>query len=468
MQKLILNHAIAGFTTVEIDNDTLTRLDSEDLVVLVLDNSTNKALSQYYDLVIRAITVGAKLITIVIAKESEIRKPICNLMALYHNYNIYKVDSKDTVTTEYVEELVVRKPTFVEIQSFIGGDVAAYSDINTILLGIDDLVSHGDLDGLKVFIEQHINSIEGLTSTIDYMRRVVDSSNSSELETLAGELQKKLDEATFKMKQLETSEAKLKEDNQKLQESTRLLREQLASAAAQPDRQPESSGSGLPVISSYSAIRTNVIKCNVQHILYFKEISQIPYINSMVMALCSLLRGSGKSKKHVKLLIYDTNVSFNTYKNLQAVSGSSFVTNKNTLITKTESFVVVEPNPAILTETIQCVNPEIPILIIYDRLRKEESIIEGNNVTKFFVINSSNDYLEASKKMSMNKQFIITRTGSTIGPECLNIPTIPNYTDKETTPSARVAKYLKLQAEGNKKLVIQTILDAARINIGRR
>ena len=46
MQKLILNHAIAGFTTVEIDNDTLTRLDSEDLVVLVLDNSTNKALSQ--------------------------------------------------------------------------------------------------------------------------------------------------------------------------------------------------------------------------------------------------------------------------------------------------------------------------------------------------------------------------------------------------------------------------------------
>ena len=270
------------------------------------------------------------------------------------------------------------------------------------------------------------------------------------------------------MKQLETSEAKLKEDNQKLQESTRLLREQLASAAAQPDRQPESSGSGLPVISSYSAIRTNVIKCNVQHILYFKEISQIPYINSMVMALCSLLRGSGKSKKHVKLLIYDTNVSFNTYKNLQAVSGSSFVTNKNTLITKTESFVVVEPNPAILTETIQCVNPEIPILIIYDRLRKEESIIEGNNVTKFFVINSSNDYLEASKKMSMNKQFIITRTGSTIGPECLNIPTIPNYTDKETTPSARVAKYLKLQAEGNKKLVIQTILDAARINIGRR
>ena len=319
MQKLILNHAIAGFTTVEIDNDTLTRLDSEDLVVLVLDNSTNKALSQYYDLVIRAITVGAKLITIVIAKESEIRKPICNLMALYHNYNIYKVDSKDTVTTEYVEELVVRKPTFVEIQSFIGGDVAAYSDINTILLGIDDLVSHGDLDGLKVFIEQHINSIEGLTSTIDYMRRVVDSSNSSELETLAGELQKKLDEATFKMKQLETSEAKLKEDNQKLQESTRLLREQLASAAAQPDRQPESSGSGLPVISSYSAIRTNVIKCNVQHILYFKEISQIPYINSMVMALCSLLRGSGKSKKHVKLLIYDTNVSFNTYKNLQAV-----------------------------------------------------------------------------------------------------------------------------------------------------
>ena len=130
--------------------------------------------------------------------------------------------------------------------------------------------------------------------------------------------------------------------------------------------------------------------------------------------------------------------------------------------------MVVEPNPAILTETIQCVNPEIPILIIYDRLRKEESIIEGNNVTKFFVINSSNDYLEASKKMSMNKQFIITRTGSTIGPECLNIPTIPNYTDKETTPSARVAKYLKLQAEGNKKLVIQTILDAARINIGRR
>lgn len=62
MQKLILNHAIAGFTTVEIDNDTLTRLDSEDLVVLVLDNSTNKALSQYYDLVIRLLQLELSLL----------------------------------------------------------------------------------------------------------------------------------------------------------------------------------------------------------------------------------------------------------------------------------------------------------------------------------------------------------------------------------------------------------------------
>lgn len=318
---------------------------------------------------------------------------------------------------------------------------------------------------MKAFIEQHINSIEGLTSTIDYMRRVVDSSSSSELETLAGDLQKKLDDATIKLKELEKSEAQAREENKKLQDATKLLREQLTAAATQQAKAPDAAqASGSPVINSYSAIRTNIIKCRVQHIIYFKEISQIPYINSLIIALCSLLRGTGKAKKHVKLLIYDSNVSMNTYGKLSIVSGSEFITNKSTLISKTENFVVVEPNPVILTDVLECVNPEIPIVVIYDRMHKEENLVEGNNVTKFFVVNSSSDYLEASRRMTINKASIITRVGSTIGPECLNIPFIPGYTDKETTPSAKVAKYFKLQADGNKKLVIQTILDAARIS----
>lgn len=465
MQKLIINHTITGFNKVEITDDILQRITKDDIIVLVLDKSTNKMLSTYYDTVLAAITKGAKLITIIVGKESDIRKSICNLMTLYHNYNVYKVDSKETITTEYVEELIGRAPSFVEIQSFIGGDVSAYSDISNILLGINDLVSHGDLDGLRSFIESHILSIEALTSTIDYMRRVVDSSNSSELITMADVLQKKLDSASSKLVELEASEAKAKEENQKLQEATKTLREQLTEASS---RQPKSSEavqqSGAPVINAYSAIRTNVVQCKVQHIIYFKEISPIPYINSLVMALCSLLRGNGKAKKHVKLLIYDNNVGLNTYGNLSIVSGSEFIANRSTLITKTENFVVVEPNPIILTDILGCVNPEIPILVIYDRMHKEESLIEGNNVTKFFVINSSNDYNCIARKITIPKQSIITRVGSTIGPECLNIPSIPGYNDQGTTPSAKIARYFKLQAEGNKKLVIQTILDAGRIS----
>ena len=59
-----------------------------------------------------------------------------------------------------------------EVQAYIGGDVTAYSDMSTILFGIESLVEEGNIDGLKNYVEDRILSIEKLTVTLNNIEAV--------------------------------------------------------------------------------------------------------------------------------------------------------------------------------------------------------------------------------------------------------------------------------------------------------
>ena len=172
-KKYIINHEIPEYTKVDITSSEINGAANE-TVVLILEESTSDHLHDYYEQVTKILTSGNKLYIIIVGKESKIRKAICTLACNYRNYNMYKVDSKDTVDLEYVETIIDREPTIDEVQSFIGGDIAAYGDINTIIIGIEDCVANGDLEGVKNVVEQHINSIEGLASVVDYMKKIVE------------------------------------------------------------------------------------------------------------------------------------------------------------------------------------------------------------------------------------------------------------------------------------------------------
>ena len=217
MSKFIINSSVVGFETVDISDSRLTEPNCT--VVLILDKTTNDKIYTYYNRVLEVILAKNKLVTIVVGKESKIRKVICTLMASYRNYNMYYVDSLDTVDKEYLDNVIERQPTYEEVQTFVGGDVSGYSDISAIVLGINSIINSGGLDGLKTFISNHVTSIEAFPEVIDYMKKVVDTANSGELfskidelKLEAEKLQGLVEEQKKEIKELKATNATLTED----------------------------------------------------------------------------------------------------------------------------------------------------------------------------------------------------------------------------------------------------------------
>lgn len=459
MSKFIINHSVNGYQNTDIKNNDIYNRDNT--VILVLDESTSNKLVEYYDACTKMLSAGTKLCIIMVGKDSKIRKSICNLAANYRNYNLYKVDSKETVTEEYANTIIEREPTIDEVQSFIGGDISGFSDINIILTGIDDLVNHGDIDGLKTFIESHIHSIDNLTTVIDYMKKIVDSNSSNELMDRISSLQSELSNITDKFKETEAENNRIKDENLKLIGDKESAKQTLAKVMSEKQSLEQQLSSNTPVIQTYTEINTSSLHCKTKNILYFKEISYVRYMNSFVVNLMNVMK---LTKHTVKMLIYDGNVGINTYNPLNIVSGSEFVTNKRNFIAKAETFVVVEPNRAILTSILESVNPVFDIVIIYDRMHRLENIVDGNFVTKYYVINSNKDFNEVKDKFRItDRSRVITRPNCNIGPEALNIPEIPGYNGPKVTESARLSKYKRLQSEGSNKILFDTIMDCARI-----
>lgn len=460
MAKFIINHTLSGFEQADIDDSRLCNKDNT--IVLVLDESTSTALYKYYNRVIDIILSGAKLITICVGKESKIRKTIMMLMVSYRNYNIYRVNSLSIVTDEYVANIEVREPSLLEVQQYVGGDISAYSELTTILFGINELINAGDLDGLKVFLEQHLESLDKSIDVVEYLKRISDATNSGELSSIIDSLKNKLD--TFE-KENSSIRAELKQykgENSKLSDTVATLRKDVANAnkkAFELQNQLDNA-TNSPVITSYREVNTSLIRCRAQSILYFKEISYARYTNSLVSNILNIL----KTIHHVnvKLLIYDSNVGIpGVYKGISILNSAEYLASKDKIIKSTVKFVVAEPNQMFIEDVLTSIDPQFQVVIVYDRLRQPIDIVSGNNVTKIYVVNSASNFAAVKPNIRVSLGSLILSSEANID-GCISIPEIPGYS--QNTDSAKISKYMKLTNHDGKP-IINTILNAARISM---
>ena len=95
---------------------------------------------------------------------------------------------------------------------------------------------------------------------------------------------------------------------------------------------------------------------------------------------------------------------------MQKVDSAEFESNKQMLMQKTPKFVVTEPAPQILKDILQSMSPQFDVVIIYDRMRQAADLVEGNNVYKFWVVNSYNDYIQTKNLFKIDRtDTVITR-----------------------------------------------------------
>lgn len=475
MGKFIINHELEGYNTVEINNVDLPKEQSDVILVLSSEDGINK--TEYYNAVLEMLVSGTKLITVIVGQGSNLSKSISRLMATYRNYNIYSVIDKDIIDNEFTENVMGREPSYNEVQTFIGGDVSGYADINSIILGIKSLVSDGDTDGIKTFISNHINSIEAFPDVINYMKKVVDVTNSGELLTKIDELVIESESLRVKLKEYEDKISNLMGIKNKLEESIVGVKEELVEykkRLAELSNQGQESGF---VIKSYSELNTSIVKCKVENVLYFKEVSYVNYTKSLIHSLVEAMKAKGLN---VKVLIYDNASSLSSiYKPAPVIGGADYTANKSTFIKSTERIVVVEPTVMIIEDMLTSISPKFDVVVVYDRLKQSNDIVIGNNVHKYFVINSYKDYLESKSTLKItDSSYVITSQGGTlqtgvlhkdgraerinVPKERLDIPKIMDYNN--LTDTAKVAKYMKLPvSSGNSTPIIASIFGRLKI-----
>lgn len=454
MAKFVVNHAVEGIQKKEIDDVGMLGINND--VAVVLFGSDDYNIPRYYTAIKKLITSGCRVLLIYLGDGIEKFRSLSNLMHLYGKYDLYTEKTASFITKGYIDNILKRTPTFQEVQNFFDGQTAAYGDIDDIMLGMTNLSKEGNLPALKVFVEEHLISIQNAVETINTLRKNADSVNSGEVVNRIAELTSGLErerallEEEIKTRKSAEESAKIK--GNKLEEAEEALKE-----AKIKLEMLEKSGDGPIVIKTYTAINTASIRCKCKCVVYFKELSKIPYINTLVSVLFEM---ASMKKKKVKLMIYDPSAGLSqVYKPLNVVGTSEFMANKSNLVGGNAKFVVVEPNPVILESVLTYDTPSpYDIVIVYDRMRQATDLVTGNNVHKFWVIGSKTEYKELKNVVKItDTSSIITRVGADISLEALDIPEIEKFSS--ASESAKMTKYLKLTCSNGSKQLMKAISD---------
>lgn len=442
--KYIVNESVMGCERVEITDEKLIN-NKDQLVYVVLNESTADAscLKTYYNSIKAMLKNNVKVFIVMVAETSKIRGSICNLMQLFGNYNVYQVPDENFISSAYLDTLPERTVTYDEMAQYLQNDIVAYDDMDTVLQGVQECINRNDAEGLKTLIEGHLPTIEAAPTVFSQMKNSIDQANSGVLQDKIASIKAQLEEANELNEKKQTEIRQRESTIDDLNSSLKDAKRQLTQTKADMEELKLQVQNAGPAIRSYQTVKTQLLKCKTEHIIYIKEISRIPYINSFVLMLQEMIK---QFRYTSKLLIYDnTSQAQVTYGNMQQVDSAAFESNKAVLLNKTPKFVVTEPAPQILKDILQSINPQFDVLIIYDRMKQATDLVEGNNVYKFWVVNSFNDYNTTKNLFKIDRtDTIITRPASRIAPDVIDIPRIKAY-EAETQDNGKFAKYKGVQ-----------------------
>lgn len=442
--KYIVNESVMGCERVEITDEKLIN-DKDQLVYVVLNESTADAscLKTYYNSIKAMLKNNVKVFIVMVAETSKIRGSICNLMQLFGNYNVYQVPDENFISSAYLDTLPERTVTYDEMAQYLQNDIVAYDDMDTVLQGVQECINRNDAEGLKTLIEGHLPTIEAAPTVFSQMKNSIDQANSGVLQDKIASIKAQLEEANELNEKKQTEIRQRESTIDDLNSSLKDAKRQLTQTKADMEELKLQVQNAGPAIRSYQTVKTQLLKCKTEHVIYIKEISRIPYINSFVLMLQEMIK---QFRYTSKLLIYDnTSQAQVTYGNMQQVDSAAFESNKAVLLNKTPKFVVTEPAPQILKDILQSINPQFDVLIIYDRMKQATDLVEGNNVYKFWVVNSFNDYNTTKNLFKIDRtDTIITRPASRIAPDVIDIPRIKAY-EAETQDNGKFAKYKGVQ-----------------------
>lgn len=444
---------IAGATLLDYSQTRYDTVSEADTVVVMADKESDAKLIDYYKAVASLIRV-ARVIFVATEGEFRVKSYITQLMAAREHYDIYEVEDLEEVDSAFINRAKSRKPTLEETKLFVDKTALSAEGLAELLVGIKSAVEENNADSLISLISEKRNDIDSAVFAIEQLKGMAE--NSIQIQTGTEEIEDLKDIIS----DLEKSVSDYKNEIAKHIEKEKELNSKISllqDSAAEKPNETHDQKANSNIIKMYSEVNTAIVPCNAKAILYFKEISYVQYTKSLINHIFNYM--SAKHNLAVKLIVYDNQTSFSgVYAPLPVVATAEYLKNKDNIVNKQPKVVVTEPNRVIIEDILKS---NYDVIMIYDRMGQAHDVVVGNNVYKFWVVNSSNDFAALSKiGIKADKSSVIT--ASPFLEDAISVPELSTY--RNMTESAKAAKYYAMQ-RANKKPLIPYIV--ARSNIDK-
>jgi hypothetical protein len=385
---------------------------SNETVVIILDENTEKSrLSEWLAALNQVIIRKNKIVCVNVraGAENDFAENIFAYLIANRVYNLYVLESAELLSDEYLNMIQAREADVTEVENYLRENFTDYNGAYIALELLRDAAASGDMDALKSCLDENephirkaVNILAGLKASNDILAAKAAGGQMGAEEI--SELKSALDEKDAKIASL------INDVN--------------------------SSGVQSYV---YKPVAAGAVKAQLRHIIYFKELSYVKYMNSFVAMLQDMLKAKGKYE--VKLLIFDRKTDFMTpYHSLPLVGMPEFERNREQVLAA-EKAVIIDPNRNILTAFLTSARD---VLIIYDRLKDGEDLVTGTNISTFYVMNSKKELrvLRGKREVPLNRCFLTYSSTDEQLRGTNGIYAIQGY--EQATPASRGSKYFSM------------------------
>lgn len=434
--------------------------DTLDNIVLAVDGKSltvNKA-AEAYEVITATKQAGyntAVCFKQFSGKSEELRLVFMGMIS-NNDFSIIEIDDLNDIDDEYAESVLDYEVDIEELKIILGNELGSFAEqlmsdasnpVNSLVKSLIATTikaacsTNQETETTNAALEEKVRSMEA--SLTDLRFKATDAAGKAE------NYKKCVDEQAIVIKkqngELDELKDRLKLTTEKLNSFSSSFGGQLGGV----------SYIEMNVDKLKARLTSQHARIDVEHIIYFKELTPCSYINSFITNLVQYIKIN--KKKSIICLIYD-DAEFNKHKygKLKRLNGSSFVANQSL---KNESLVVVtDAAPQILEEALVTNT----IVIVYDRMGAAPDIVVGHNVHKFAVVNSQKEMLEVKRDTQLRSEQFLTTFGT--DKDTLSVRQIREY--KQMSQGGRLMSYANMVCTKNSSTtVFEQLLFTANMNL---
>lgn len=454
---LLVNSAVTGIDSVGLNVLGDINIAKQQDIIFVCNKNASEFPSTVYVFLRDCLRQGKRLFLIVVGKCDH--RLFSNLMVLFGAYDIYNIDDERMLNERFIRGIVSRKCGIEDVSQFVGCDAIAYGMLDSVLFKLAERADELDIPDVDA------DALIGGAEVVNYLKAVDTEFNYKEKDRVIAELKASLERLSEAKAQVDSDLAVANDNISNLSSRLAAARARVDELEAAPQVQQIPTVRGAMVVQPTCV--TDSLLTDTKHVLYFKEISQIPYINTFIMYLTDYIRTrkiAGK-KAVCKLAIFDFNGTQKQYHPIPVLSGDEYMARRMEMAGSRMELAISTPQMAVLSDILTGkyggVDTVPDVLIVYDRTHQRTDIVQGKLVTKFFVCHSRKSVERLAQEFGMtDPSKIITTADTFIHTTQLDIPRIKDFAKFESE-SRRKRAYLGLRTRYGQQPLMDAVLAAA-------